>query len=111
LFSLILIWLGAVAIYALAQGQIAPRWGVRWALLTACGGMVAYILMELGVLVSQEWLQRKNITGVIGILLLGMLIGWGVGFIWRRRALQVNSRLQQGITSRSDSSDRNRSAR
>ncbi len=104
LLSVILVWFGAVGIYAAAQNQIAPRWGVRWALLTVCGGMLAYILMELGVLVSPEWLQRKSITGVIGILLLGMLLGWGVGFVWRRRFLQVNSRAQQSRPSQNDSS-------
>lgn len=74
--------IGAVTYwFSTTIGQI--RWGVRAALLTTIGGMLAYTYLALGMPGSKDVVQQTGTWGVLIITVLGAGIGWAAAWGWR----------------------------
>jgi beta-N-acetylhexosaminidase len=74
--------LGAVTYwFAAAIGQV--RWGVRGALLTVIGGLLAYSYLALDMPGSNVLVQHTGTWGVVLISVLGAGLGWGAAWGWR----------------------------
>lgn len=83
LYGLVLILGSAVAIALLSLRQAIARWGVRWALCGAIGGLLGYNYLAFGLPGSQPVLRDKGIMGVLLVTLGGVVLGWVMGLIWR----------------------------
>jgi hypothetical protein len=84
LISNLLIWAGGVGVFYLGRNLVSFRWGVRWGLATVLGGLITYSSLALAIPVSLRWDDPTGRIGLIIILFLGMLAGWGIGWIWRQ---------------------------
>jgi len=62
-------------------GQI--RWGVRAALLTTIGVMLAYTYLALGMPGSKVVVQQTGTWGVLIITIVGAGLGWAAAWGWR----------------------------
>jgi predicted permease len=86
-FYVLLVILGsAVAVSWYGIRQAITRWGLRWALCGIIGGMVFYNYIALDLPGSQTLLKEAGTAGVILATLIGVLLGWIVGMIWRQIA-------------------------
>ncbi|MEM5775616.1 MAG: hypothetical protein AAGU05_11505, partial [Anaerolineaceae bacterium] len=77
-------WLCAAGIYNLGRARLSLRWGVRWALLSAAGGLAVYSLGIIILDTEGSWFTQ-NIAGTIFLALCGVLLGWAAGIFWQRR--------------------------
>lgn len=59
-----------------------PRWGVRWAICVVLGGLLAYTYLAIRLPGSSEYLQRGGMTGMMGVVLLGAVVGLGAAYLW-----------------------------
>ncbi len=84
------IWLCAGGVYTLGRLRISLRWGVRWGLLAAVGGLAVYSLASLFLEGGDSWLTQR-LGGAIFLALCGVLLGWASGIYWQRRG-QNNSK-------------------
>ena len=91
LISISVIWGSAAGIFWVTRQWISLRWGVRWGLLSALGGLLAYIYQTISLPGSKQWLELTGAGGLIALTILGVLLGFGVGWLWwwikRRRLL------------------------
>lgn len=83
LLSIALIWAVSIGIFFFGQKRLSIVWGLRWGLLSAVGGLLMYIYLSLGFPGSQRTLS-SGIGGVLSSVVLGILAGWLVGWIWQR---------------------------
>lgn len=67
--------------FSTTVGQV--RWGVRGALLTTIGGMLAYTYLALGMPGSKGLVQHTGTWGVLLITFLGAGLGWIAALGWR----------------------------
>ncbi len=83
LFSMLLTWSSAAVVF-LSTWRLNIRWRYRTAMLAAAGGLIAYLVLAMQRLIDED-LARQLVTGnVLSITLLGVVIGFWVGFFWRR---------------------------
>ncbi|MBI9046243.1 MAG: hypothetical protein JEZ06_17245 [Anaerolineaceae bacterium] len=89
LVSIIIIWLIGLGAFLTGRLSISFRWGIRWGLLSASGGLVAYIYIASGF--PGGMLLTKTMGAVGGYMgvIIGNLAGWFLGFIWRQRLVNV----------------------
>ena len=96
LLFILLIWGCAAGIYWFGSKRISLRWGVRWGLLSAFGGLVAYIYMGNSQSGKINSADRILSPGALVMTLSGILIGWAGGYLWRywleRRARMTTDR-------------------
>ena len=81
--SILLIWGCAAAIYWYGSKRISLRWGVRWGLLSAFGGLVAYIYIENSPSGKLDPTTRILTPEALIVTLCGILLGWLCGILWR----------------------------
>jgi beta-N-acetylhexosaminidase len=74
--ALVVAWVGIRAAVA--------RWGLRWALCGLIGGLIFYNYVAFDLPGTEALLREAGTPGVIGITLIGVILGWGVGLIWRQ---------------------------
>jgi hypothetical protein len=60
------------------------RWGLRLGLCGIIGGMLAYNYLALQLPGSQAVLGKGETMGVLLMTLGGILLGWGIGLLWKR---------------------------
>jgi beta-N-acetylhexosaminidase len=85
-------WLLTVAVlgglsylaYWLGCRRSSKRWGIRWGMCTAAGGLSVYTLLALRIPGIVTLLQRSGLLGVVGGVLLGAAAGFGGAFAWLR---------------------------
>jgi beta-N-acetylhexosaminidase len=101
LFSMAMIWVGAGGVFWVGSQRFSLRWGVRFALLSLTGGMLAY-LVYMAVAESQPsgWSERGWMAGLLVSILLGIAIGWASGWFWQL----LNKRSRQNDMRRINSS-------
>jgi hypothetical protein len=58
------------------------RWGLRGALCTLIGGLLAYSILNLGFEGPKYWLSQSGQAFVVEITIVGLLFGWIGAFIW-----------------------------
>lgn len=83
-FSMIFIWGFTAAIFIISRTQVNLRWSVRWALLAAIGGLVAYIFLSLNAPANRYFLDSRGLNGIFSALMIGILTGWLFGWLWYR---------------------------
>ncbi|MBT3188992.1 MAG: hypothetical protein HN736_13655 [Anaerolineae bacterium] len=77
---------GAWMAYLAGKATESTRWGLRWALSTFLGGLIAYNYLALE-LPAAKPIMASGISSVIVFVLFGELAGWAAGWIWLRRSL------------------------
>ena len=83
----ILLWVFGAGLAYLAGEQIeSERWGLRWALSTLLGGLIAYNYLALD-LPGSILLTADGLSGVVVFIVLAELLGWLSGWMWYRRSL------------------------
>ena len=83
-----LLWIfGAILAYLAGERIESSRWGVRWALTTLLGGLIAYNYLALS-LPGSTSLLAGGILSVTVFVLLVELLGWLFGWLWLRRTLE-----------------------
>jgi beta-N-acetylhexosaminidase len=85
LVTMIMVWSCAYGVYIYGMKTVSVRWGIRWWLATAIGGMLVYLYLAMGLPGTENYFHQTGIWGVILLTFLGALLGWLVGFIWLRR--------------------------
>jgi len=83
-FVLAMILLSAVAMVVLGLRMAIVRWGLRLGLCGIIGGMLAYNYLALQLPGSQAVLGKGETMGVLLMTLGGILLGWGIGLLWKR---------------------------
>lgn len=86
-FSFFIWLLGTGLAYIAGERTESPRWGIRWALTTLLGGLVAYNYLALS-LPGSKSLLAGGMLSVIVFVLLFELLGWLFGWLWLRRTLE-----------------------
>ena len=84
LLTMSLIWLISAGIYWMGGRIYSIRWGVRWALLSAAGGIIAYIILAGGFLGSDSLIEEAGLAGLVMMILAGNMSGLLAGYIWRQ---------------------------
>jgi beta-N-acetylhexosaminidase len=83
--TVMLLAAGAIVI-GLAGTRMAGRaWGVRWALGAVAGGLIPYNYLALRMPGGLVYVESRGIGGIMLMSAVGMLIGWGGGWLWWRR--------------------------
>ncbi|HZW04824.1 MAG TPA: glycoside hydrolase family 3 N-terminal domain-containing protein [Anaerolineaceae bacterium] len=81
--SMIVIWGSTAGIFLIGRTNNTIRWAIRWGLLAAVGGLIAYTLM-VAVFAKTDWFAAAGTPGIIAGTLAGVVIGWGAGYSWKR---------------------------
>jgi beta-N-acetylhexosaminidase len=81
------LWLGI--------GLSQVRWGFRWGLCVLIGGLAAYNYLALNLPGSEAIIEKGVTSGTAIVTLVGVIIGAGVGWLWRRYE-ERGSRLPNG---------------
>jgi beta-N-acetylhexosaminidase len=71
-------------VYSVALRYISMRWAVRWVLCIVAGGLLAYTYLALQLPGAGGFLQRNGWLGIIGVVILGVAVGFGSAFSWWR---------------------------
>ncbi len=78
---------GAVLVYFAGVQIESIRWGLRWGLCALAGGLISYNYIALGLPGSATFATSNGIGGIVILTIIGLLAGWGVGWLWSRRTL------------------------
>ena len=81
--SMLVIWGLAFSFYYWGQKSVGVIWGLRWGLLAAIGGLLAYVFLSLGFPVSIR-LADLGLWALLISVTMGVLAGLGVGWFWRQ---------------------------
>lgn len=84
LLSVVATWAGAAGIYWVGKKRISLLWGLRWGLLAAAGGAVAFITLQLVLPAQNAWFNAAGIPVVLGLTMSGVLLGWIAGMVWQQ---------------------------
>jgi beta-N-acetylhexosaminidase len=85
-FVIMLICAGAATLgYWSGMRLYGPHTGIRWALGIVLGGVSAYTYLALGLLGATTWMVSNGFNGILALSIIGMLIGWALGWWWARR--------------------------
>lgn len=91
LFTILLVWSGAVLIYFASQPWVSTRWGVRWGLMSAIGGLAAFFFLSLGWPFGYARQAESGWIGLLGMIIIGMVLGLAGGVLWKWRSAPVTS--------------------
>ncbi len=58
------------------------RWGVRSAMCTVIGGLVAYLLLTVGIASIMDLVRASSSWFVVQTTMIGMLFGWAAALVW-----------------------------
>ena len=84
LLANLITWGAAFSFFWLGRSMGTVRWAIRWALMAAVGGLVAYFYLAIQFPGSQVWMDATGKTGVLIVTLIGSIVGWLGGVIWKR---------------------------
>ena len=79
---MILLLVGALLVFFVGSRLESRQWGIRWGLCALSCGLLAYNYFALGLPGSQDFAVSKGISGILGVAFCGLLIGWGIGWLW-----------------------------
>lgn len=88
--ALLLMAAGVALAYWLGLQFAEIRWAVRWALLALLGGLAAYNYLVLEMPGSTFWLDNRGLPAFLQAILLGQIIGFLAGWVWRLMAERRN---------------------
>ena len=95
LYSILLVWASALLIAWVGHRRVSLRWGVRWGLMAAVGGLLGFIYLKIGWFLPINWFLAGGVWGVLSATLLGVLVGWGIGWVWHMRLTQQKTLRQR----------------
>lgn len=78
-----IVWGSSTGVYWIGRRNFSMRWAVRWGLLAAAGGLLAYILAASGIFGELAAVEEGGRTTLIVLTLTGIFFGWGCGLLWR----------------------------
>ena len=79
--------------YWLGDRLTERRWGVRWSICIVLGGLLTYTYLAIRLPGSTSYLQKTGWLGMIGVVLIGVLIGGVVAYVWFRLVRESKKRL------------------
>lgn len=82
IMAMVVIILGCGLAYNFGLRLRSARWGIRWALCSALGGLLSYIYLAGRLPGSTSWLTLTGTAGMVGVTLLFTAFGWAVGILW-----------------------------
>jgi len=82
LLIMILLLVGALLAFFVGARLESRQWGIRWGLCALSCGLLSYNYFALGLPGSQVFAASNGMNGIIGVTLFGLLIGWGLGWLW-----------------------------
>jgi hypothetical protein len=86
LLAVLVSWVGAAIVFYFGRKWFSLRWGVRWGLSSLTGGLLAYTYLVAKMPGSDTYYEKAGVYGVMLVSLTGILIGWGLGWLWKQRA-------------------------
>jgi beta-N-acetylhexosaminidase len=84
LLVMALLLVGALLAFFMGSRLESRQWGLRWGLCSLSCGLLAYNYFALGFPGSQDFAAVNGINGILTVTFLGLLIGWGIGWLWSR---------------------------
>jgi beta-N-acetylhexosaminidase len=84
LLTVLLLAVGAVLAGLVGNRSAGAGWAARWALLALAGGLLPYNYIALGLPGSTSYAENNGIGGVLILAIVGVLAGWGAGWLWWR---------------------------
>lgn len=85
IFSMLVVWGFSAIILGIGAWRVSLRWGVRWGLLACLGGLLAYSVLGIFVPRALNWGDATGRYGLLVTLILGVVAGWAVGWVWKNR--------------------------
>jgi len=85
LLIILMLLAGAVLVTFAGIQMESPRWGIRWGLCALAGGLLTYNYIALGLPGSASFTTSNGFGGIVFITILGLLAGWGAGWLWSER--------------------------
>jgi hypothetical protein len=84
MMSMVLILGVATGIFVIGRQISSLRWSLRWSLLAASGGWIAYLIYLSFIWDdTARWSEQGGMAGLTVAILAGALIGALIGWIWR----------------------------
>jgi beta-N-acetylhexosaminidase len=84
MMSMVLILGVAAGIFVIGRQISSLRWSLRWSLLAASGGWIAYLIYLSFIWDdTARWSEQGGMAGLTVAILAGALIGGLIGWIWR----------------------------
>jgi beta-N-acetylhexosaminidase len=84
LLVMALLLIGALLVFFVGSRLLSTQWGIRWGLCSLFCGLLVYNYFALGFPGSQDFAASNGISGILTVTFLGLLIGWGIGWLWSR---------------------------
>jgi beta-N-acetylhexosaminidase len=88
LLAVLVSWAGAAIVFYFGRKWFSLRWGVRWGLTSLAGGLVAYTYLAAKMPGSSAYYEKAGVYGVMVASLVGILTGWGLGWLWKQRTIK-----------------------
>lgn len=83
LLSILILALGAMIAWVIGyKWWGSTRWAVRSALFSLIGGLIAYLLLTLGIKPIVALVQQSASWFIVQTTLIGMLFGWAIALAW-----------------------------
>ena len=84
LLAVLVSWVGGAIVFYFGRKWFSLRWGVRWGLSSLTGGLVAYTYLAANMPGSDTYYQKAGVYGVLIVSLVGIFVGWGLGWLWKQ---------------------------
>jgi beta-N-acetylhexosaminidase len=84
LLSMIIAWGGGMIVYLISGKQGSLRWRVRWGLFSSAAGILGYLYFALHLPGSVTIMSKTGLEGMIFAVILSVLCGWGIGWLWHK---------------------------
>jgi beta-N-acetylhexosaminidase len=81
--AMLIIAFGSSLVYFFGRWWASLRWGLRWSLCAILGGLVVYAYLAMGLPGGPAWIAEAGKGGIYGLTILGVMLGWGAGALWR----------------------------
>jgi beta-N-acetylhexosaminidase len=78
--------LGSIAFW-IGRRFITARWAVRWVFCILLGGLLAYTYLAIRLPGAEGFLQRNGWLGIVWVVFLGAVIGFGIGYTWHQLSM------------------------
>lgn len=78
----IIVFASSFGIFFFSKKRVPVRWRMRWGVLALMGGILGYIIVSFQSILKFEWTNSLNSVDLMAVSLMGVLVGWFIGWIW-----------------------------